>query len=165
MRQFQFVIAIALAALLAGFMTWQMVYRSAFRELADVQRADLVLARQSLGSEIERFRNLPRVLRHDERLRALVDDPDASGRAALVNTFLATIRDQTNADELFLLDDTGLTIAASNHDTPLTFVGQNYRFRPYFRDAMETGRGQFYAVGATTGRPGYFLSSRIDGES
>jgi len=164
-RQFQFVIAIALAALLAGFMTWQMVYRSAFRELADVQRADLVLARQSLGSEIERFRNLPRVLRHDERLRALVDDPGAPGRAGLVNTFLATIRDQTNADELFLLDDSGLTIAASNYDTPLTFVGQNYRFRPYFRDAMETGSGQFYAVGATTGRPGYFLSSRIDGES
>jgi two-component system C4-dicarboxylate transport sensor histidine kinase DctB len=163
-RQFQFVIAIALAALIAGFMTWQMVYRSAYRELVEIQRADLVLARQSLGSEIERFRNLPRVLRHDERLRALVDDPGAPGRAGLVNRFLATIRDQTRADELFLLDDTGLTIAASNHDTPTTFVGQNYRFRPYFRDAVETGSGQFYAVGATTGRPGYFLSSRIDGE-
>jgi two-component system C4-dicarboxylate transport sensor histidine kinase DctB len=164
-RQFQFLAAIAIAALIAGLFAWQMLYRSAFAELAEVQRADLVLARQSLGSEIERFRNLPRVLRHDERLRSLVDNPDMLGAADRVNRFLATIRDQTNADELFLLDDGGLTIAASNYDTPTTFVGQNYRFRPYFSDAIDAGSGQFYAVGATTGRPGYFLSSRIDGEN
>ncbi|WP_421857985.1 sensor histidine kinase [Oricola sp.] len=164
MRQFRFLIAIMVAASLAGALTWQVVYGSAFRDLAAVQRADLVLARQSLGSEIERFRNLPRVLRLDERLRALIDDQDAANKVTLVNRFLVTIRDQTNADELFLLDDSGLTIAASNFGMPTTFVGQNYRFRPYFRDAVETGSGQFYAVGATTGKPGYFLSSRIDGD-
>ncbi|WP_193176567.1 ATP-binding protein [Oricola nitratireducens] len=165
MRQFQFLIAIALAALVAGFAAWQAVYRSAYDELADVQRTDLVLARQSLRSEIERFRNLPRVMRHDDRIRLLVDDPSAPPHVMLVNRLLATIRDQTNADELFVLDETGRTIAASNFDTPMTFVGQNYGFRPYFRDAIATGSGQFYAVGATTGRPGYFLSSRIAGET
>jgi two-component system C4-dicarboxylate transport sensor histidine kinase DctB len=163
LRQFHFLTALVMAALAIGVAAYVMVYRTAFNELAAVERADLSLARQSLASEIERFRNLPRVLRHDERIRLLVDEPASAARVDLVNRFLATIRDQTNADELFVLDAQGLTIAASNHDSTLTFVGQNYRFRPYFVDAMEAGSGQFYAIGATTGRPGYFLSSRLDG--
>ncbi|MBS8271744.1 sensor histidine kinase, partial [Halomonas litopenaei] len=43
-----------------------------------------------------------------------------------------------------------------------SFVGENYGFRPYFQEAMATGQGQFYAIGVTTGVPGYFLSTRID---
>src|SRR5690606_3716578 len=42
--------------------------------------------------------------------------------------------------------------------------GHNYAFRPYFLDAMAAGSGRFYAVGVTTGKPGYFLSSRVEAD-
>jgi two-component system C4-dicarboxylate transport sensor histidine kinase DctB len=61
-----------------------------------------------------------------------------------------------------LINAQGDTIAASNWNSPGSFVGQNYAFRPYFKEAMQTGQGKFYAIGVTTGVPGYFLSTRID---
>ena len=61
-----------------------------------------------------------------------------------------------------MLDDRGIALAASNFATPESFVGHDYSFRPYFQDALLTGEGRYYAIGVTTRKPGYFLTSRID---
>jgi two-component system C4-dicarboxylate transport sensor histidine kinase DctB len=53
------------------------------------------------------------------------------------------------------------TVAASNWKLPSSYVGHNYAFRPYFRQTLSQGTGRFYAVGVTTGVPGYFLSSAV----
>lgn len=121
----------------------------------------LILARYAVESEIARFRALPDVVTEDARiLRALAPDapPEAIGDA---NRYLQTIRARTGADQLYLLDAGGTVIAASNWATKDSFVGRNYAFRPYFTDAMARGRGAFYAIGVTTGVPGYFLSTRV----
>jgi two-component system, NtrC family, C4-dicarboxylate transport sensor histidine kinase DctB len=44
---------------------------------------------------------------------------------------------------------------------PSSYVGHNYAFRPYFSQTRSQGTGRFYAVGVTTGIPGYFLSSAV----
>ncbi len=59
------------------------------------------------------------------------------------------------------MDTNGLTIASSNYESPDSLIGNSYRFRPYFRDAMAGRTGRFYAVGVTTGRPGYFISEAV----
>ena len=61
---------------------------------------------------------------------------------------------------LYLLDRNGETIAASNWRDWSSFVGNNYAFRPYFRDAVANGSGRYFAVGVTTGIPGYFSPVR-----
>ncbi len=60
---------------------------------------------------------------------------------------------------LELLDRTGLAVAASNWRLPSSYVGHNYGFRPCFSQTRTQGTGRFYAVGVTSGIPGYFLSS------
>ncbi len=52
-------------------------------------------------------------------------------------------------------------MAASNWNLPTSYVGHNYSFRPYFRQTIAQGAGRFYAVGVTTGIPGYFLSNAL----
>ncbi|MBP9961980.1 MAG: sensor histidine kinase, partial [Pseudomonas sp.] len=78
-----------------------------------------------------------------------------------LNHKLERINGAANSSTLELLDHTGLAVAASNWRLPSTYVGQNYAFRPYFKQTMNQGSGRFYAVGVTSGIPGYFLSSAV----
>ncbi|NDV01109.1 sensor histidine kinase [Pseudoroseicyclus tamaricis] len=145
----------ALAAL-AGLAGWQMAQRMAAERLEQ----SLVLAGPRLEAEVERFRSLPSVMLEDPRIRALVTEGPEATEAA--NRALQIAAERAGADQLYLMDGAGTTIAASNWDSPGSFLGHNYGFRPYFTQAMEAGTGRFYAVGVTTGEPGYFLSTRVE---
>ncbi len=63
---------------------------------------------------------------------------------------------------IYVIDANGLTVAASNWRLPTSFVGQNYSFRPYFRDAMARGASELFALGTISGRPGLFLARRLE---
>ncbi|MCC8193611.1 MAG: GHKL domain-containing protein, partial [Deltaproteobacteria bacterium] len=41
----------------------------------------------------------------------------------------------------------------------------DYHYRPYFQNAMNVGHGQFFGVGATTGKPGFFFTKPIPEEA
>lgn len=158
-------IAVALATALGvaalSAVVWQVTVEAGrarlSRELAD----KLTVSGRAVVSEVERFRYLPGVLAQDPRVIALVEPGGGPQQAAIANRYLTRVRDHAGADELYVLDSTGTTLAASNWAEETSFVGRNYRFRSYFKDAMAKGDGRFYAVGVTTGKPGYFLASRI----
>ena len=59
--------------------------------------------------------------------------------------------------------DRGVAIAASNAGEPRSFVGSNYGFREYFLRAMAEGSAAQFALGSVSGRPGLYLSRRVDG--
>ncbi|WP_435302501.1 cache domain-containing protein, partial [Escherichia coli] len=79
--------------------------------------------------------------------------------------FLGRAAGLADVEAAYLMDTRGLTIAASNWNRPSSFVGQNYRFRPYFEAAMQGLTGRFYGVGATTGKPGYFIAAPLPAEA
>lgn len=124
-------------------------------ESAQRARERLSLYRETVMRELEKFRYLPHVLARDPRATAVLDDAAAADAS---NRFLKEMAATTGADALFVMNGDGLTVAASNFDSVGSFVGRNYAFRPYFREALEGELGQFYAVGATTGKPGLFFS-------
>ena len=61
------------------------------------------------------------------------------------------------------MDREGVTRATSNYQQHprLSFMHKNYGFRPYFKAAIKGQEGSYFAVGATTGLPGYFISSPV----
>jgi len=142
------------AAVLAFMLAWNL----ALSALQSGLNQQLVLTARAVETEISRFRALPDLAGEDARVAAALTDPAAHEAAS---RYLKRVADHSGATELYLLNAQGVTIAASNWASPGSFVGQDYGFRPYFRDAMAAGKGQFYAIGVTTGLPGYFLSSRI----
>jgi len=149
----------ALAAALAGWLAW----RLSIAELEARLDQSLILTGRAVETEINRFRALPDVAGEDARIHAALQTPGDATAIATANRYLETIAAHSGAAELFLLNGDGRAIASSNWREADSFVGQDYGFRPYFTNAIATGRGQFYAIGVTTGRPGYFLSTRIDG--
>jgi len=111
----------------------------------------------SLISVMERYQTLPPILSED---RGIVEAAEGAPPPTL-NERLERYAESTGADAIYLMDDNGWTITASNWNSPQTFLGQNYGFRPYFKDALSGRSGEYFAIGATTGIPGYFVSHPV----
>lgn len=132
----------------------------------DARRASqqLTLYANALHTLIERYRALPAVLALDPELIAALRGPVTEQVQDALNRKLERINGAANSSTLELLDRTGLAIAASNWRLPTTYVGSNYGFRPYFKQTRSHGSGRFYAVGVTSGVPGYFLANAVTDE-
>jgi two-component system, NtrC family, C4-dicarboxylate transport sensor histidine kinase DctB len=147
---------------IAPFVAYHLAIGAATGALEGQLQRSLVLTNRAIATEIERFRYLPLVLGEDARIRALAESERSPTVLKAANLYLQTVVKQAGAAELYVLDDRGIALAASNFATAESFVGHDYSFRPYFQDALLTGEGRYYAIGVTTKKPGYFLTSRID---
>lgn len=156
-------VAVLLSVLALSAATGWLALQSGMQRAEGELNDRLTVTLRSVESEIERFRYLPDVLGQDKRIVDLLSSGQDEALVARANRYLETVREMSGADELYVLDKSGLTLAASNWQEPGSFVGNNYGFRPYFREALSAGEGRYYAVGVTTGKPGYFLSARVDG--
>jgi two-component system C4-dicarboxylate transport sensor histidine kinase DctB len=158
------ILLIVVGTLLSAGWAMHQAKREAMR--LDAQRANqqLGLYANALHTLIERYRALPAVLALDPELIDALRGPVTEQVQDTLNRKLERINGAANSSTLELLDRTGLAIAASNWRLPTTYVGSNYGFRPYFKQTRSQGSGRFYAVGVTSGVPGYFLSSAVNDE-
>ncbi|MBB3612530.1 ATP-binding protein [Rhizobium sp. BK602] len=163
MRWKYLILALVLAILCVGMpaLVQDMTRKYGLREAAVQSHERLKLISATLSTRIERFRYLPDVVARSSEIEDLFRSGMAQAKRPDINRFLARLADASGAVALYVTDTTGLAIASSNYDTPDSFVGHDYSYRPYFRDAMANGNGGYYAIGATTGQPGYFLSVPI----
>ncbi|UVE17793.1 ATP-binding protein [Pseudomonas sp. LS44] len=150
-------------ALCAGLAQHQARQR-ALHASANQAEEHLGLYLNNLRTLIDRYRTLPTVLALDPELRAALAGPVDAATQARLNHKLEAINGAAHSSTLELLDRNGLAIAASNWRGPHSYVGHNYGFRPYFQETRQQGSGRFYAVGVTSGIPGYFLSSAVTNE-
>ena len=121
----------------------------------------LALHARAIQQSIDRYRTLIRVLALDEELRSALAKPVDAPLRDRLNRRLEEANGVTTASTLTLIDRNGIALAASNWREPSSNVGADYHFRPYVREALATGSGQFYGIGLTTGEPGYFLSEAL----
>ena len=148
-------------AAIAGSWAMRQAEQHALEESARRGPEQLSLYANSLHTLIERYRALPAVLALDAELINALSQPVTPEIQAGLNQKLKRINGAAQSSTLELLDSTGLAVAASNWDTPTSYVGHNYGFRPYFSQTRSQGTGRFYAVGVISGIPGYFLSSAV----
>jgi two-component system, NtrC family, C4-dicarboxylate transport sensor histidine kinase DctB len=78
-----------------------------------------------------------------------------------VNDYLQRVNASANSSAVYILDRNGVTLAASNWNEDVSFVGVNLDYRPYFQEALKAAHGRFVGIGTTSGIPGYFRSSPI----
>lgn len=150
------------ACILAGWcvQNWMLGRQLDSFALQSRPRADFY--RLSLESLLSRNESLPRILAMSERLKALLKRPEDRNLRHGANSYLFDVKNGADINAVYLLDRTGLTLASSNYALESSFVGNNYGYRPYFRDAVNSGFGRFYGIGVTTGEPGYFLAAPIE---
>ena len=114
-----------------------------------------------LESVLEKFETLPFALAFQPDVTHVLARPDDRVAIDRLNRTLQAIQRQAKVGALYLMDRNGNTLASSNWDTPRTFVGRNFGYRPYFRDALDGKAGRFYGIGSTTNEPGYFIAQPV----
>lgn len=154
-------LAILIGLLLSAWLGGRYAERRAWDERSVEARGQLQLYAQSIRTLVERFSSVPEVLALDGDIRALLRAPHEPERRQQLNLRLERLNHAAGSTVLYLLDTRGETLAASNWRDWSSFVGNNYSFRPYFHNAVRDGGARYFAVGVTTGIPGYFLSHAV----
>ncbi len=116
---------------------------------------------ESLRGAIDRRRHLPKALAIHPDLKAIASQDSDAELTRRVSMMLEELARSSQAEAIYVMDRNGLTIAASNWREPDTFLGHSYNFRSYFIDAIAGQPSSAFAIGATTGRPGAFVSEPI----
>jgi two-component system, NtrC family, C4-dicarboxylate transport sensor histidine kinase DctB len=152
-------LVVAVAASIWGGSRWASARASQSADIAAAQTAQV--HQGLLASELQKFRLLPVVLAEYPDVSAVLEtrNPEAEQR---LDVQLEALAKRTDAAAIYLIDSGGTTRVASNWRQSTSFVGQNYGFRPYFRDAMKKGSSELFALGTVSGQPGLYLARRVD---
>lgn len=158
--------AAAVVALLAltALVLWQshaLALRHSMSEAALRAETALRLTVNALEAELAHYQVVPQLLADLDDVRQLVGQPDDPSLREQMDGFLAGRNAVLRSSDIYIMRADGLTIAASNHGGPRSFVGQNFSYRPYFREAMEGRTARFFGVGTTSGVRGYFFSAPV----
>lgn len=148
-------------ALLVGVWAHARLERAAFEQLAARGANTLGLAVAALDGQLRRYDRLPALLAQNPVIHAVLDAPADPGRVQEANLYLQATAQLLQASDIYVMDLDGTTLAASNFDRPRSFVGGNFAFRPYFRDALTRGEGRFYALGTTSLVRGYYFGAPV----
>ncbi len=157
----------ALAPLLAVgslvLLTWASYAWVKQRQLDELHRtldsrAELYAA--SIGGALNKYEFLPLAVAQSDAVAQLLEQPSAD-KVTQINAYLVDMNRRAGAFAVYVLDDKGTTLASSNWQDRSSYVGVNYGFRPYFKNAIAGGIGRFYGIGFSTFEAGYFISQPV----
>ncbi len=154
-------------AAMAGVAALSLVVIHAFsleRTQADLVRDARITAQlqlSALQSELDKQGSAPIILADDSDVIDALAGP-TSARALEISKKLEKLQAETKSAVIYLLDDKGVAISASNYALDTSFVGSDYSFRDYFRQALKTGQAEQFALGTVSRRPGLYLAHRVE---
>ncbi|MFC3107045.1 ATP-binding protein [Undibacterium arcticum] len=149
-----FVIAVVLATYVLGG-------KKAANDIREAGERQLQIIALDLESVLEKFETLPFALGFQADVGQALAHPDDVAVIKRLNLTLQSIQRQSKVVAIYMLDRNGKTLASSNWDQPFSFVGRDFRFRPYFLEAVKGNAGRFYGIGNATNEPGYFIAQPI----
>ena len=115
-----------------------------------------------LQSELDKQRSAPVILADDSDVIDALAEPSPA-RGLEISKKLEKLQAETKSAVIYLLDAKGVAISASNYALTTSFVGSDYSFRDYFRDALKDGQAEQFALGTVSRRPGLYLAHRVEG--
>jgi two-component system C4-dicarboxylate transport sensor histidine kinase DctB len=159
------IVAVSVLCLALGLvLTWKVhgfVAKSAMDEAELQAGTTLRLAVAALDGHLKRYEALPALTADDEIIEVLIEDPGNEALRLSANRYLKSVNALLKSSDIYIMTMDGTTIAASNYDSPVSFVGENFSYRPYFQEAALGERSRFFAVGTTSAKRGYYFSSPI----
>ena len=147
--------------LLLALVLWQTAHWTRIAGLGVIQEASrhtLNLTVSNLRGTLRKYEALPGIFATNAALAEFLTSPVDPVEAVEINRYLEELTRITGASDIYLMDRTGLTLAASNWQSERSFVGRNFGFRPYYKDAMKGGLGRYFALGTTSNKRGYYFA-------
>lgn len=150
-----------LAASLIPLTVYGVVYDREEKILVSEATVEAQLQAAVLKSELEKQRSVPVVLAMDTDLIESVRNPSPQ-QSFVISKKLETLQHAIHGAVIYVIDEHGRTLSASNYAEPDSFVGQNFGFRQYFSEALKRGEAEQFALGSVSKHPGLYFSHRIE---
>ncbi|MEZ9565545.1 ATP-binding protein [Vibrio artabrorum] len=147
-------IAYCLLVVVGGHWVWS----TSHQRLLHDHQSQLDRFSVHISNQLDKFAHIPELLSKDKELVDALHAPNNSAQIELTNRYLEHVNSVIQASDTYLLDSLGTTIAASNWKRSRSFVGRNFAFRPYFQEAIIGNENQYFALGSTSGKRGYYYS-------
>jgi len=132
--------------------------RNAYQQIHQESSQQLDNLVSYIENILSRFDTVPEVLSKQALITEVLLSPSDPSKVKRLNKLLADIRHMTQASDIYLIDKSGITVAASNWLSSTTFIGMNFKFRPYFKDALKGQLSHYYAVGLSGGKRGFYYA-------
>ena len=113
-----------------------------------------------IGSNLSKHQKAVEALAGLIELKQALTSKDAS-QISKANSILDHFNNSLQVSVSYLMDLEGNTIASSNRKARDSFVGKNYAFRPYFKQAMGGLPYIYMALGVTSGKRGMYFSHPV----
>lgn len=149
------------AVLLAGIFGFHAVERYFLVQSAQQSQSTLRLAVAGLRGALRRFEPLPALIAEKPSIKLLLSKSSEPELSDAVNLELKRIAEDVGASDVYVIDNSGHTVAASNFDQPHSFMGRSYAYRPYFQQARDGGLGRFFALGTASLKRGYYFAAPV----
>ncbi len=159
--QYLYVVSAALALILvSGWFLTQFLGNLAWQQVQRDSLAHNRLAIQHLTFEVEQAEEAVKAMSGSPWISPALRSrsPETLARA---NQVLDRYQQGFGASVVYLLDQSGTTIASSNRSAPDSFVGQLYDSRPYFQAAMAGKIGRYLTLGPTSKKWGFYVSCPV----
>jgi PAS domain S-box-containing protein len=152
-----------LSVSVAGYVYFRSLQDAAFQEVEkdSALQAERVRNRVAslLAENLKTVRAMAGLKELGEILRRRPDGPSLARANAVLDHF----RDALGADVCYVMDRRGITVASSNRDTRDSFVGNNFAFRPYWKEAIRGTPATYMAHGVTSNVRGVYFSHPVSG--
>ncbi|MBP0597842.1 sensor histidine kinase [Herbaspirillum sp. LeCh32-8] len=154
-------VAFVAATLVVCVVTYRLALNKARADQKNLGEAQLQIVALDLESILQKYETLPFALGFQSDVRQVLNHPEDALAVDRLNRAFKTIQQQSRAVHIFMLNARGMTLASSNWDDEFSFVGRDFGFRPYFREAVLGRAGRFYGIGNISSEPGYFIAQPI----
>jgi two-component system C4-dicarboxylate transport sensor histidine kinase DctB len=114
-----------------------------------------------LQSELDKFEALPQILTANPLFIELLQNSEDNRLLDITNSELERINNLAETSAIYILDKNGKVITSSNWNRPVSFIGEDLAFRPYFKQAVKGGVGRYFALGTTSHVRGYYFAAPI----
>ncbi len=149
-----------LSVSVAGYVYLRSLRDSAYKEAG----TDSALQAERIRNGVSSF--LAENLKTAHALAGLKEMGDVLSRPrgpylARANAVLDHFRNALGADVCYVMDRDGTTVASSNRDAPDSFVGKNFAFRPYWKNAIRGAPATYMAQGVASNVRGVYFSHPV----
>lgn len=164
-RIFGLVTVLTVLTVIMGILSFPALERHYMRQQAAQETVPLNLAAEGLRAALERYAPLPALIAERAALVTLLNDPANPALISAVNEDLRQTAATVKASDVYLMDISGLTIAAASYREAGSYLERNFNYQSYFTQALNGDLSSFSVYGTTTGERGYFYAAPVeDGE-
>jgi PAS domain S-box-containing protein len=146
-----------------GYLYYSSLKESGLKEAHREAGSRTKLIADHIDSSLSEYQKSVKTLAGLGELKQLLASKDVNNLEK-ANKILDHFKSTLDVSICYIMDHTGNTIASSNRNSPGSFVGKNYSFRPYFLQAIQGNPAIYMALGVTSGKRGVYFSHPIYGE-